>query len=140
MQAASPVRQRPNLTNVLFMLLLVGLAAGRRADGHGAQARRLRAGVRGDRRERERVPAGEGAPACFQVLVQNTGVEAANVRCELVPAEGTTAVFFSGRHACTRAPRSIAPQQTIPLSVKVDVTEGNDTVVSPSVGCSPAPA
>ena len=81
-------------------------------------------------------PAGEGAPACFQVLVQNTGSEAAHVRCELIPAEGTTAVFFSGDAVYTSA-ASIAPQQTLPLSVKVDVTKGNDTVVSPSIGCSP---
>lgn len=81
-------------------------------------------------------PAGEGAPACFQVLVQNAGSEAANVRCELMPAEGTTAVFFSGDAVYTSAV-SIAPQQTLPLSVKVDVTAGNDTVISPSIGCSP---
>jgi hypothetical protein len=81
-------------------------------------------------------PAGEGAPACFQVLVQNSGSEAANVRCELLPAEGTTAEFFSGEADYTSA-ASIAPQQTLPLAVKVDVTEGNDTVVSPSIGCSP---
>jgi hypothetical protein len=81
-------------------------------------------------------PPGEGAPACFQALVQNTGSEAANVRCELMPAEGTTAVFFSG-DAVYASAASIAPQQTLPLSVKVDVTAGNDTVVSPSIGCSP---
>ncbi len=81
-------------------------------------------------------PAGEGAPACFQVLVQNTGSQAANLRCELVPADGTTAVFFSGDPVYTSA-ASIAPAQTIPLSVKVDVTKGNDTVVSPSIGCAP---
>jgi hypothetical protein len=84
-------------------------------------------------------PAGEGAPACFQVLVQNTGSEAANLRCELVPADGTTAVFFSGDPVYTSA-ASIAPAQTIPLSVKVDVTKGNDTVVSPTIGCSPISA
>jgi hypothetical protein len=79
---------------------------------------------------------GEGAPACFQVLVQNTGTEAANVRCELAPAEGTTAVFLSGDAAYSSA-ATIAPGQSIPLTVKVDVTEGNDTVVSPGVGCAP---
>ncbi len=81
-------------------------------------------------------PAGEGAPACFQMLVENTGSETGHVRCELVPAEGTTAVFFSGDAVYTSA-ASIAPQQTLPLSVKVDVTAGNDTVVSPSIACSP---
>jgi hypothetical protein len=83
-------------------------------------------------------PAGEGAPACFQMLIQNTGSESAIVRCELIPGEGTTAVFFSGDTVYSSA-GSIAPQQTLPLSVKVDVTEGNDTVVSPSIGCSPLP-
>ena len=45
-------------------------------------------------------------------------------------------MFFSGDAVYTSA-ASIAPQQTLPLSVKVDVTKGNDTVVSPSIGCSP---
>jgi len=80
-------------------------------------------------------PTGEGAPACFQVLVENTGSEPANVRCELIPAEGTTAVFFSGDTVYTSA-ASIEPHTSIPLSVKVDVTPPNDTVVSPSVACA----
>jgi hypothetical protein len=81
-------------------------------------------------------PTGEGAPACFQVLVQNTGSQASHIRCELIPADGTTARFFSGDTVYTSA-AEIQPQQTLPLAVKVDVTKGNDTVVSPSIGCSP---
>lgn len=139
MQAASPVRQRPNLTNVLFMLLLVGLAAGvvllvmvlkPSGSGPAFAVSAINANP---------CPSGEGAPACFQVLVENTGGEAANVRCELVPAEGTTAVFLSGDTVYSSA-ASIAPQTSIPLSVKVDVSPGNDTVVSPSVVCGQAPA
>ncbi len=84
-------------------------------------------------------PSGEGAPACFQVLVENTGSEAANVRCELIPAEGTTAVvLLRGDRVHERGVDR--PAQTIPLSVKVDVAEGNDTVVSPSVACAQSPA
>jgi hypothetical protein len=82
-------------------------------------------------------PTGEGAPACFQILVQNTGTEAANVRCELAPPAGTTAAFLSGDATYSSA-ASLAPDQSIPLTVKVDVTEGNDTVISPGVGCAPA--
>jgi hypothetical protein len=81
-------------------------------------------------------PAGEGAPACFQVLIQNTGSRAARVHCQLVPADGTTALFFSGDDIYTSS-AAVDPQQTLPLSVKVDVTKGNDTVVSPTIGCSP---
>ena len=83
-------------------------------------------------------PPGEGAPACFQVLVQNTGSRAANVRCELEPAPGTTAVFLTVNPVAYVSAGTIEPNQSIPLTVKVDVTEGNDTVISPSVRCSPA--
>jgi hypothetical protein len=72
------------------------------------------------------------------VVVENTGTEAANVRCELIPAADTTAVFFSGNAVYTSA-GSIGPAQSIPLSVKVDVTGKNDTVVSPAIGCTPVP-
>jgi hypothetical protein len=136
MQATPPVRRGPNATNVLTMLLGVALALGAvltvlalKPAGSGPAF--TVTGI-----DANTCPAGEGAPACFQVLIQNTGSQAANVRCELIPGEGTTAVFLSGDPVYTSA-ASIAPQQTIPLPVKVDVTEGNDTVVSPSIGCSP---
>ena len=139
MQAPSPERQRPNLTNVMFMLLLAGLVLGAilafmvfRPSGSGPAfvVTAINANP---------CPSGEGAPACFQVLVENTGTEAANVRCELIAAEGTTAVFFSGDTVYTSG-ASIEPHTSIPLSVKVDVTSGNDTVVSPSVACAQTPA
>ena len=139
MQAQSPERRGPNATNVLSMLLMVALVLGAvltvlslRPAGPGPAF--AVTGV-----DAIACPAGEGAPACFQVLVQNTGSEAANVRCELIPADGTTAVFFSGDPVYSSA-ASIAPAQTLPLSVKVDVTKGHDTVVSPSIGCSPVSA
>jgi hypothetical protein len=138
MQASSPVRQRPNVTNVLFMLLLVGLALGAilaimvfRPSGSGPAFAVTAI-------DADPCPSGEGAPACFQVLVENTGSEAGGVRCELVPAEGTTAVFFSGDPIYTSA-ASIEPHTSIPLSVKVDVSPGNDTVISPSVVCAEMP-
>lgn len=139
MQAPPPVRQRPNITNVLFLLLLVGLAFGAilafmvlRASGSGPAFAVTAINA-------NPCPSGEGAPACFQVLVENTGSESATVRCELIPGEGTTAVFFSGDTVYVSA-ASIEPHTSIPLSVKVDVTPGNDTVVSPSVGCAQASA
>lgn len=136
MQATSRVQRSPNATNVLSMLLAVALVLGAvltvlalkpAGSGPAFAVTAVNANA---------CPAGEGAPACFEVVVQNAGSEAANVRCELVPAEGTTAVFFSGDSVYTSA-ASIAPQQVLPLSVKVDVTAGNDTVVSPSFRCSP---
>ena len=139
MQAAAPVRHGPNVTNVLFMLLLVGLATGAilafmvlkpSGSGPAFAVTAINANP---------CPSGEGAPACFQVLVENTGSEAANVRCELIPAEGTTALFLSGDPTYSSA-ASIEPHTSIPLSVKVDVTAGNDTVVSPSVACAEMPA
>jgi hypothetical protein len=139
MQAPSPVRERPNVTNVLFMLLLAGLALGAilmsmvfRPAGSGPAFAVTAINA-------NPCPTGEGAPACFQVLVENTGSEPANVRCELLPAEGTTAAFFSGDTVYSSA-ASIEPHTSIPLSVKVDVTPPNDTVVSPSVACGQAPA
>ena len=139
MQAPSPVRQWPNLTNVLFMLLLAGLALGAilafmvfRPAGSGPAFAVTAINA-------NPCPTGEGAPACFQVLVENTGSEASTVRCGLIPAEGTTAAFFSGDTVYTSA-ASIEPHTSVPLSVKVDVTPPNDTVVSPSVACAKATA
>lgn len=135
MQAPSAARQRPNVTNVLFMLLLGGLALGAilafmvfRPSGSGPAFAVTAINA-------NPCPSGEGAPACFQVLVENTGTESANVRCELMPAEGTTATFFSGDTVYSSA-ATIEPHTSIPLSVKVDVTPPNDTVVSPSVSCA----
>jgi hypothetical protein len=139
MQPVPSERQRPNVTNVLFVLLLAGLALGAilafmvlRPTGGGPVFAVTAINA-------DPCPNGEGAPVCFQVLVENTGSEAANVRCELIPAEGTTALFLSGDTVYSSA-ASIEPHTSIPLSVKVDVTAGNDTVVSPSVVCAETPA
>ena len=135
MQPVPSERRRPNVTNVLFVLLLAGLALGAilafmvlRPTGGGPVFAVTAINA-------DPCPNGEGAPACFQVLVENTGSEAANVRCELIPAEGTTALFLSGETIYS-SDASIEPHTLIPLSVKVDVTAGNDTVVSPSVACA----
>ena len=137
MQEPPPFRRAPNITNILFLLLAVAVVFGGillflvlkpAGSGPAFSVSAVNA---------QTCPAGEGAPACFQVVVENTGSEAANVRCELVPAADTTAVFFSGEAVYTSA-ASIGPAQSIPLSVKVDVTGKNDTVVSPSIGCAPA--
>jgi hypothetical protein len=136
MQEPSTVRTRLNSTNVLTMLLGVALVLGAiltvvSLRPGGSAAAFAVTGV-----DANKCPAGAGAPACFQVLVQNTGSRAARVHCQLVPADGTTALFFSGEPVYTSA-AAIEPQQTLPLSVKVDVTKGHDTVVSPTIGCSP---
>ena len=136
MQEPSPVRRAPNVTNVLFLLLATALVLGvillflvLKPAGSGPAFTVSAVNA-------QTCPVGEGAPACFQVVVQNTGSEAANVRCELVAAADTTAVFFSGDAVYTSA-AMIEPAQSIPLSVKVDVTGTNDTVVSPTIGCTP---
>jgi hypothetical protein len=138
MQEPSLVRRAPNATNVLFLLLVTAVVLGAillflvlKPAGSGPAFTVSAVNA-------QTCPAGEGAPACFQVVVQNTGGEAANVRCELVAAADTTAVFFSGNAVYTSA-ASIGPAQSIPLSVKVDVTGKNDTVVSPTIGCTPVP-
>ncbi len=136
MQEPSLVRRVPNATNVLFLFLAVAVVLGAvlmflvlkpAGSGPAFSVSAVNALT---------CPTGEGAPACFQVVVQNTGRETAIVRCELVAAPDTTAVFFSGSPVYTSA-ASIGPSQSIPLSVKVDVTGTNDTVVSPTIGCSP---
>jgi hypothetical protein len=136
MQDSSPTQTRVNPTNVLTLLLGAALVLGVfltvvSLKPGGAGAAFAVTGV-----DANKCPAGAGAPACFQVLVQNTGSRAARVHCELAPAAGTTALFFSGDDVYTSA-AAIDPQQTLPLSVKVDVIKGNDTVVSPTIGCSP---
>jgi hypothetical protein len=136
MQEPSPVRRAPNVTNVLFLLLATALVLGGvllflvlKPAGSGPAFTVSAVNA-------QTCPAGEGVPACFQVVVQNTGSEAANVRCQLVAAAETTAVFLSGDAVYTSA-AMIEPAQSIPLSVKVDVTGTNDTVVSPTIGCTP---
>jgi hypothetical protein len=136
MQEASDVRRRPDATNVLSMLLAVALVLGVVLTVLALEPAGSGPAFAVTAVDANACPSGEGAPACFQVLVENTGSEAARVRCELVPAEGTTAVFLSGDAVYSSA-ASMAPGQAIPLSVKVDVTAGNDTVVSPSIGCTP---
>lgn len=136
MQETSSVPHGPNATNILFMLLVVALVLGAVLTVLALKPAGSGPAFAVTAVDANACPPGEGAPACFQVLVQNTGSEAAHVRCELIPAEKTTAVFFSGDSVYSSA-ASIAPQQTLPLSVKVDVIKGNDTVVSPSIACSP---
>jgi hypothetical protein len=138
MRARSDDRRGPNSTNVVFMLLIVAISLGAvltfllfKPAGSGAAFTITAINATA-------CPAGEGAPACFQVLVQNTGSEAATVRCELAPAPGTTALFLTANPVSYVSAGAIAPNQSIPLTVKVDVTEGNDTVISPSVLCTPA--
>jgi hypothetical protein len=138
MQEPSPVQRVPNVTNVLFLLLATAIVLGAillflvlKPAGSGPAFTVSAVNA-------QTCPAGQGAPACFQVVVENTGHEAANVRCQLVPAANTTAVFYSG-DAVYMSAASIGPAQSIPLSVKVDVTGKNDTVVSPTIGCAPVP-
>jgi hypothetical protein len=138
MQATSPARRAPNVTNLLSLLLMVAFALGAVLTVLALKSAGSAPAFAVSALEATACPTGEGAPACFQVLVQNTGSEADRVRCELIPAEETTAVFFSG-DAIYSSATSVAPEQTLPLSVKVDVTAGNDTVVWPSIGCSPLP-
>ncbi len=136
MQEPSTVRTRLNATNVLTMLLGAALVLGIILTLASLRPSSSGPGFTVTGVDAIKCPAGEGAPACFQVLVQNTGSQAARVHCQLVPADGTTALFFSGDPVYTSA-AAIEPQQTLPLSVKVDVTKGHDTVVSPTIGCSP---
>ena len=125
-------------TNVFVMLLAVAVAVGGllfalviRPAGSGPAF--TISAVSG-----QTCPNGEGAPACFQVTVVNSGTEGGHVRCELTPAAGTTATFFSGEAVYTSA-AAVAPDQPLSLFVKVDVIDGNDTVVSPTIGCASAP-
>ena len=139
MEGIVPGRRAPSATNVLSMLLAVALVVGVVLTVLALEPASAGPAFTVTAVDANACPTGEGAPACFQVLIQNTGSEAAHVRCKLVPAEGTTAVFFSGDSTYTSA-ATVAPRQTLPLAVKVDVTAGNDTVVSPTIGCSPITA
>ncbi len=136
MEATSPARHGFNATNVFVMLLAVALVLGAllfflvlKPPGSGAAF--TVSAVSG-----ATCPKSEGAPACFQVIVNNSGTEAATVRCELTPSAGTTAEFFSGSTVYTSAV-SVAPDQPLPLSIKADVTDGSKTVIAPTVACAP---
>jgi hypothetical protein len=80
-------------------------------------------------------PVGGGAPACFQVNVTNTSDEPAPVRCDVTPAEGTTAQFLAG-NSVYRSDVPLVPGEPIGLVVKVGTT--GTTVLPPSVACARA--
>jgi hypothetical protein len=134
---SGPNLRRPNATNVFVMLLGAALVLGTllfflvlRPAGSGPVF--TVSEVSGTT-----CPSGEGAPACFQLTVRNTGTESANVRCEVAAAAGTTAAFLSGGPVYTSA-AAIEPEVPLPLYIKVDVTDGGDTVYAPNVSCGPA--
>lgn len=136
MDAASPAHRSLNATNVFVMLLAVALAAlalllfrsvAPPGSGPAFTISEVAAST---------CPSDQGAPACFRVSVDNSGTEAGNVRCELLPAEGTTAEFLSGGPVYVSG-GVVEPGKTLALMVQVDVTGANDTVVSPSVSCAP---
>ncbi len=132
-----PSTRRLNATNVFVLLLAAGLVLGTllfflvlRPAGSGPAF--TVSEVSGTT-----CPSGEGAPACFQLTVTNTGSESGPVRCEVAAAAGTTAAFFSGGPVYASA-KAIAPGIPLPLYIKVDVTDGSDTVYAPNVSCGPA--
>ncbi len=136
MDAASPASRTLNATNVFVMLLMVALvmlalllfrAVAPAGSGPAFTISEVAATT---------CPADQGAPACFRVRVNNSGTEAGNVRCELLPADGTTAEFLSGGPVYVSG-GVVETGQTLPLMVQVNVTGTNDTVVSPSVSCAP---
>jgi hypothetical protein len=136
MVAASPANRSLNATNVFVMLLAVALAllallllrsVVPPGTGPAFTISEVAATT---------CPADQGAPACFRVSVDNSGSEAGNVRCELLPAAGTTAEFLSGGQVYVSG-GVVETGQTLPLMTQVNVTGANDTVVSPSVSCAP---
>jgi hypothetical protein len=136
MDAASPANRSLNATNVFVMLLAVALAllallllrsVVPPGTGPAFTISEVAATT---------CPADQGAPACFRVSVDNSGSEAGNVRCELLPAAGTTAEFLSGGQVYVSG-GVVETGQTLPLMTQVNVTGANDTVVSPSVSCAP---
>ena len=136
METASPAHRTMNATNVFVMLLIVALglfalllfrAVAPPGSGPAFTIAEVAATT---------CPADLGAPACFRVSVDNSGTEAGNVRCELLPAEGTVAEFLSGGSLYVSG-GVVEVGQTLPLMVQVNVTGTNDTVVSPGVSCAP---
>ena len=129
--------RRLNVTNVSVMLLITALGLGAllfflviRPAGSGPAFTVSQ--VNGTT-----CPTSQGAPACFKVTVTNTGSESGSVRCEAAAAAGTAATFFSGGPVYTSAV-PIDPGVPLPLYIRVDVTDGSDTVYPPSVSCGPA--
>lgn len=136
MDAASSPHRSLNATNVFVMLLVVALAAlalllfravAPPGSGPAFTISEVAATT---------CPPDQGAPACFRVNVDNSGTEAGIVRCDLSPADGTTAEFLSGGPTYVSG-AVVEAGQRLPLMVQVNVTGANDTVVSPSVACAP---
>jgi hypothetical protein len=136
MDTASPASRSLNATNVFVMLLAVALAllallllrsVVPPGSGPAFTISEVAATT---------CPSDQGAPACFRVSVNNSGTEAGNVRCELLPAADTTAEFLSGGTVYVSG-GVVETGQTLPLMTQVNVTGTNDTVVSPSVSCVP---
>ena len=78
-------------------------------------------------------PAGTRAPYCYAFAVTNTGDSGGVTLCT-IDGNGATAVFPNGKTTVTVELASGLPQD---LVVGVTPTEG-DTVVAPSLSCSPA--
>ena len=136
MHAASPAQRTLNTTNVFVMLLVVALAllalllfrsVAPPGSGPAFTISEVVATT---------CPSDQGAPACFRVSVVNSGTEAAHVRCELLPAEGTIAEFLSGGPVYESG-AVVETGQTLPLLMQVNVTETNHTVLPPKVACAP---
>ena len=136
MDAASPTHRSLDATNVFVMLLAVALAGlalllfravAPPGSGPAFTISEVAATT---------CPSDQGAPACFRISVDNSGTQAGNVRCELLPAAGTTAEFLSGGLVYVSG-GVVEAGQTLPLMVKVNVKGANDVVIYPVVSCTP---
>jgi hypothetical protein len=132
MDGIAPIR-RMSVTNVLVVLLVVGIALGAflllRSFGAPASA------VDVSELTGTPCPVG-GEPACFQTSITNAGTIPSTVRCDVTPGPGNTAVFTSSGATSTDA-GPLDPDATLPLVLAVDTTPGNVRIYLPKVTCSP---
>ena len=130
----STAATRTNTTyNMLAMLLVAGLVTGAALLFLTTNAATGTAELTVGLPEPMECPFNSGVPVCYRYDVVNTGTAPAFVRCEVIPAGDTTAVFGNGETAYEGVDELAAGKG---WHLVVQVRAGADDVVSePMVGC-----
>jgi hypothetical protein len=132
METAATMRSNA-VYNVLVVVLVAGLAAGVALLFLTTSAPARSADLTLGLPESVDCPFGSGAPVCYRFDLVNSGAAGAFVRCEVIPAGDTTAVFGNGETTYEGADALDAGEK---WHLYVQVEAGADgTVTEPMVGC-----
>jgi hypothetical protein len=81
-------------------------------------------------------PFGTGSPVCYRFNLTNTGGAEGYVRCLVVPAGDSAAIFANGETAY-ESPVAVESGEIYRLYVEVDPGPSKD-IAEPSISCAPA--